>query len=119
MNEPIFDHEKLDVYRLSIAYVAYSHAIACRLTGNNRHSRDQWLRAAQSIALNIAEGNGKHSLRDRSRFFDIARGSALECAAIHDILCVCNAIDVDQSRLGKSQLRRIVAMLTKLVARNE
>ena len=110
MNEPIFDHEKLDVYRLSIDFVAFSYVIATALTGNNRHARDQWLRAAQSIPLNIAEGNGKHSLKDRSRFFDIARGSALECAAIHDVLSLCRAI---------SQLRRIVAMLTKLVARNE
>jgi hypothetical protein len=28
MNEPIFDHEKLDVYRLAIDYVAYSYRIA-------------------------------------------------------------------------------------------
>jgi four helix bundle protein len=119
MNEPIFDHEKLDVYRLSIDYVAYSYSIATRLAGNNRHARDQWLRAVQSILLNIAEGNGKHSLKDRSRFFDIARGSAFECAAIHDILSVCNAIAEEENRSGKSQLRRIVAMLTRLVARNE
>ena len=119
MNEPTFDHEKLDVYRLSIDYVAFSYAIASRLTGNKRHARDQWLRAAQSIPLNIAEGNGKHCLKDRSRFFDIARGSALECAAIHDVLTVCPAIDVDDNLTGKSQLRRIVAMLTRLVARNE
>ena len=93
--------------------------MATRLAGKNRHARDQWLRAAQSIPLNIAEGNGKHSLKDRSRFFDIARGSAFECAAIHDILSVCNAIVEDENRTGKSQLRRIVAMLTKLAARNE
>ena len=116
MNEPIFDHEKLDVYRLSIDYVGYSYAIATRLAGNNRHARDQWLRAAQSIPLNIVEGNGNPSLKDRSRFFDIARGSAFECAAIHDILSVCNAIAEDENRSGKSQLRRIVAMLTRLVA---
>ena len=118
MNEAIFDHERLDVYRLSIDYVAFSYAIANGLAGNNRHARDQWLRAAQSIPLNIAEGNGKHSLKDRSRFFDIARGSAMECADIHDILTVCHAIDPDDNLTGKSQLRRIVAKLTKLVARN-
>jgi hypothetical protein len=36
-----------------------------------------------------------------------------------DILTVCRAIDVEDNLSGKSQLRRIVVMLTKLVARNE
>ena len=43
MFEPIFDHEKLDVYRLSIGYVAAAYEIAKSLTGANRHIRDQWL----------------------------------------------------------------------------
>ncbi|XZE46992.1 hypothetical protein SH467x_004011 [Pirellulaceae bacterium SH467] len=34
----------------------------------------------------IAEVNGKQSLKDKNRLFEIARGSALECAAIHEIL---------------------------------
>ncbi|OHB82226.1 MAG: hypothetical protein A2W31_02695 [Planctomycetes bacterium RBG_16_64_10] len=117
MNEPTFDHEKLDVYRLSIDYVAFSHAIAKTLSGTNRHIRDQWFRASQSIPLNIAEGNGKQSLKDKNRFFEIARGSALECAAIHDILNALAAIDVESNGLGKSQLKRIVSMLTRLVQR--
>ena len=59
MTEPIFDHDRLDVYRLSIDYFASSFTIATELNGCHRHARDQWLRAAQSIPLNIAEGNGK------------------------------------------------------------
>jgi four helix bundle protein len=86
MTEPFFDRERLDAYRLAIEYVASSYRIAKSLNGAERHARDQWLRAAQSIPLNIAEGNGKQSLKDMNRFFEIARGSALECAAIHDIL---------------------------------
>ena len=82
MAGPIFDHERLDVYRLSIEYVGEVLEVAATLSGLYRHSRDQWLRAAQSVPLNIAEGNGKRSLKDRSRFFDIARGSALECSAV-------------------------------------
>ncbi len=89
MAEATFDHERLDVYRLSIEYVAFSYRIAKTLGGVNRQARDQWLRAAQSIPLNIAEDNGKQSLKDKNRFFEIARGSALECAAIHDVLRVC------------------------------
>ena len=118
MAEPTFDHERLDVYRLSIDYVAFSFLNAKGMSGNNRHARDQWLRAAQSIPLNIAEGNGKQSLKDKNRFFEIARGSALECAAIHDVLRVCDAIDNDLNCRGKSDLKRIVLMLTRLIQRN-
>jgi four helix bundle protein len=64
MPDFIFDHEKLDVYRLSIEYAASVFRLAKDLEGIHRHSRDQWLRAVQSIPLNIAEGNGKRSQRE-------------------------------------------------------
>jgi four helix bundle protein len=107
------------VYRLSIGYVAASYEIAKGLAGANRHIRDQWLRAAQSIPLNIAEGNGKQSLKDKNRFFEIARGSALECAAIHDMRKAFAAVEEEPNRQGKSQLRRIVSMLTRLIQRTD
>ena len=117
MPEPIFDHDRLDVYRLSIKYVASSFKTAKSLIGLHRHARDQWLRAAQSIPLNIAEGNGKRSLKDRGRFLDIARGSALECAAIQDVLTATAGIDHTQNGELKKMLKRIVSMLTRLIAR--
>ncbi len=100
MNEPTFDHERLDVYRLSIEYVALLYRIAKNLRGIHRPARDQWLRAAQSIPLNIAEGNGKQSLKDKPRFFEIARGLGLECASIHDVLGVFDAIMANQISAG-------------------
>jgi four helix bundle protein len=119
MNEPIFSHERLDDYRLSIDYVAFSYRIVKSLAGVNRLARDQGLRAAQSIPLNIAEGNGKQSLKDKNRFYEIAPGSTLECASIHDVLVVCDAIDVESNGRGKSCLNRIVSMLTRLIQRTE
>ena len=119
MIEHVFDHERLDVYRLAIDYVSYSYRIAKSLTGLERHVRDQWIRASQSIPLNIAEGNGKQSLRDKNRFFEIARGSALECAAIHDILKSFDVIDPELNRIGKCSLKRIVSMLTRLIQRSD
>jgi len=64
-----FGHEKLDVYRLSIEYVAWVFVQAGDLSGVHRHARDQWLRASQSIPLNIAEGNGKTANADRRRCY--------------------------------------------------
>ena len=112
-----FGHEKLDVYQLSISYVAWVYKTAIGLAGIHRHARDQWLRASQSIPLNIAEGNGKSTLADRRRYFEIARGSALECAAIQDVLMVGEALDMEASRKHKIELDRIAAMLTRLGGR--
>jgi four helix bundle protein len=114
MTENFFDHDRLDVYRLSIEYVADAFDISRSLEGLHRHARDQWLRAAQSIPLNIAEGNGKRSLKDRARFLDIARGSALECAAIQDVLVASGGLSGETDHKLKSRLVRIVAMLTRM-----
>ena len=112
-----FGNEKLDVYRLSIDYVAWVYGQADSLLGNHRSARDQWLRASQSISLNIAEGNGKTIEADRRRYFEIARDSALECAAIQDVLVVGNALDKEESSSHKTDLNRIVAMLIRLGGR--
>jgi four helix bundle protein len=77
------------------------------------------LRAAQSIPRNIAEGKEKKCLKDKSRFFEFARGSALECVAIHDILVSFEAIDLEVNRVGKTNLKRIVSMLTRLIQRTD
>jgi four helix bundle protein len=110
-------HEKLDVYRLSIGYVAWVYEKADGLTGNHRSAPDQWLRASQSIPLNIAEGNGKTAEADRRRYFEIARGSVLECGAIQDVLVVGKALDEQESLARKTELDRMAAMLSRLGGR--
>lgn len=112
-----FGHEKLDVYKISLRYVGWVYQVSDKLTGKYRHARDQWLRAAPSIILNIAEGNGKSTEPVRRRFFEIARGSALECAAIQDVLEVSGGLGSEESGRYKGLLDRIVAMLTRLGGR--
>ena len=80
--------------------------------------KDQLDRASTSIPLNIAEGNGKYGPKDRCRFFDIAHGSALECAAGLDILVAKAKLTPDQILPGKERLQKIVRMLMGLIKRN-
>jgi four helix bundle protein len=119
MAEPIFDHEKLDVYRLAIEFVTTVDAwfdngalAGCRLSAV-RHLDD----ASTSVSANIAEGNGKRSPADRARYFEISRGSALECAACIDVLVARKRLTGDQAHPAKATLVRIVSMLTKLIAK--
>jgi four helix bundle protein len=108
-----FGHEQLDVYRAAIEYVGWAYRLCERLKAH-RNAKDQLLRASQAIPLNIAEGNGKATEGDRRRFFEIARGSALECGAIQDVLEVCGALSSPENTEAKKLLDRIVAMLTRL-----
>ncbi len=108
-----FGHENLDVYRAAIEYVSDAFRLCEQLKGH-RNAKDQLLRASQAIPLNIAEGNGKVTEGERRRFFEIARGSALECGAIQDVLEVCGALSPGENVNSKKLLDRIVAMMTRL-----
>jgi len=110
----MFSHEKLDVYRLSLQFVAWAYNLAAKLGGKDRHAKDHLLEASQSILQNIAEGNGKRSIADRRRFFEIARGSTFECAAITDVLSVTRRDLRDDLPIGKELLERIASMLTRM-----
>ena len=112
-----FAHEKLEAYREAIRFIAWLSPI---LEASNRIGdvKDQLDRASTSVALNIAEGNGKFSAKDRCRFFDIAHGSALECSAGLDILVARRKLNIDQVNQGKQSLQLIVKMLMGLIKRN-
>ena len=109
-----FDHEKLIVYQKSIEFVAFVAKLLPRLQSPFGSIRDQLLRSSQSIALNIAEGNGKRSPADRRRFFEIARGSAMESAATLDVLVAVGAFLSDEITPGKALLFPVVKMLSKM-----
>ncbi len=115
--EYCFDHERLEVYQESIAFIAW---LSTLLDGTVRVGdvKDQLDRASTSIPLNIAEGNGKYTPKDRCRFFVIAHGSALEFAAGLDVLVAKTKLTPEQIRPGKEGLQRIVRMLIGLIKRN-
>ena len=110
----VFDHEKLHVYQVGLAFVAFAAGTAKELKGEFRSTRDQLIRSSQSIVLNIAEGNGKHSDAERKRYFEIARGSAMESAATLDVIVACGISPPAAIASGKALLFRIVSMLSKM-----
>jgi four helix bundle protein len=78
---------------------------------------DQLDRGSLSALLNTAEGNGKRQSRQRAKFFDDARGSAVECAGCLDALVAKGLTQPRRIIDGKTMLWRIVSMLSKLVDR--
>ena len=116
-----FDHEKLDVYQVELKFLAWVTQFLAELRGpslaQTRGLRDQLDRASLSILLNTAEGNGRRQGRQRAKFFDDARGSAIECAACLDASVAKGFAVLQRIQSGKAMLLRIVAMLTKLLER--
>ena len=112
---PYFDHEKLKVYQSAIGFITWSTDLLTQVNGKAA-VKDQLDRASTSVALNIAEGNGKFAIRDRCRFLDFARGSALECAACLDVLVAKRLIEEQTIRAGKERLLEIVSMLVGLIS---
>lgn len=115
MNQNYFEHERLDVYRISIEFVLAANEIIKNFPKGNSNLADQLHRASTSITLNIAEGAGELSRNEKIRFYRIARRSATECAGIFDICERLNLIETTNHAKARELLLRIVSMLTKMV----
>jgi four helix bundle protein len=111
----VLSYQKLDVYQCAIKFLALVASILCKLPRGYSFLADELKRAAISIPQNIAEGVGKPTEADRSRYFGIARGSAMECGAILDACSVLGLAHSDSIEKGRDLLERIVSMLSKMM----
>jgi four helix bundle protein len=118
-----FDHEKLDVYQLTLRFIAWATPLMAEV--HERHGKlvtevcNHLDRASLSALFNTAEGNGKRQRQSRAKFFDDARGSGTECAACLDALVAKGVCPAERIQEGKELLLRIVSMLTKLILKFE
>jgi four helix bundle protein len=109
-----FDHEKLNVYHEALAFVGHVTDLLERIP-KRMAVYDQLDRASTAIPLNIAEGTGKFTPPDRCRYYDTARGSALECAACLDVLVIKKVLKSADISEAKEILIRVVSMLVGLI----
>jgi four helix bundle protein len=112
--KPLFDHEKLIAYQRSIEFVAWSSQLLEKLPPRLAVC-DQLDRASTSVPLNLAEGKAKYTGPDHYRYFDTARGSALECAACLDVLVAKGKCTAEQTQAGKEMLRETVSLVIGLI----
>lgn len=111
----MFDFQKLNVYQKSKA----QHKQVTHLIKENsliyRFTKDQLYRASSSIILNIAEGSGKFSKRDKRNFYIIARGSVYECVSILEVLLDEKIISKNEYDIFESAYEEISKMLLGLI----
>ena len=105
--------QSLDVYRCAIAFLGQVTPLSEKLPRGYGPLADQLRRAALSVPLNIAEGNGRQG-KDAAHHYTIARGSALECAAILDACEALRFVASPETMPLRELLERVVCMLTKM-----
>ncbi len=109
----VLDAEKLEVYGLALELHAFA---ASKVPTLSRVLKDQLERASLSVILNVAEGGGRRSRKDKARHYTYARGSATEVAACFDVLKIRKLAPASECARGRSLAVRVVQMLTKLCA---
>ena len=95
--------QNFKTYQLAVQF--YHLAVNMQLP---RHLRDQMVRSASSVALNLAEGSGKSSKADQKRYFEIAFGSLRESQAVLDLTAQYTAESVALADKLAAHLFRLI-----------
>jgi|SRR3989338_7164568 len=110
-----FDFEKLIVYQKVLDFIDKTFEIYKGLSQDYKISiGSNWVRAALSIANNIAEGNDKDSDKERIRYFAISSDSARECVSVLNVLKRQNLITEEKFVQLRNDAREITSMLRGL-----
>ena len=115
----MFDFEKLNVYKKAeeTYTLILEHILKKRFI--NFKLKDQLGRSSSSIVLNIAEGSGKFSKRDKRNFYLIARGSTSESVSTLKLLNLEKTINTAVFDKIYVNLDEIGKMLTGLIKKME
>lgn len=82
-----YKFQNLEIYQLSLEYIDLIYALAEKLPRNEDFNlKSQIIRAATSIALNIAEGSTSQSDAEQARFLGMALRSFIETVGCQDII---------------------------------
>ena len=110
-----FDFERLKVYQKSLDFIDKTFEIYRGLSQDHKISiGSNWVRAALSIANNIAEGNDKDSDKERMRYLGISSDSARECVSVLNVLKRQNLISDEKYQQLRLDAREITSMLRGL-----
>ena len=104
----------LDVYQCAIEHLAFVFKAIPAIPRGYAALVDQWRRAAVSVPLNIAEAVGKTSHAERTHRYAIARGEAMECGAILDVVRLLDVLPASELDAAKQILVRVVGMLSRM-----
>jgi len=108
-----YQFERLNAWQESRKLVLAVYQLLKKFPSEERYALcDQLRRAAISVPSNIAEGNGRISVKEQIRFFEIAFGSVME------IYCQLQiAVDLDYiSDADFNQIKPLIYNTSKLIS---
>jgi four helix bundle protein len=112
---PLRDYRGLRIWVASIELAQLVYSLSAQFPHAERFGlTSQMRRAAVSIASNIAEGQGRSSVREFLRFLDIARGSLAEVDTHITIAERLGYAMPEQSRVLRHRIDVIARMLRRL-----
>jgi len=110
-----FMFEKLDDYQKSVGFVDDIAALTESFPRGYGFLVDQLNRAAFSICLNLAEGNGRFTKPDRRHFLTVAWGSAHECVPAIEVARRRGLLPDDTALAFRERLEIIAKMISGLI----
>lgn len=110
-----FDFENMDVFTTAVEVIAVVDELVAELPEGRAYVRDQLRRAANSVALNIAEGAGEFMPAEKARFYRMAKRSATEAAGQIIVGRRLALFAAPRSEVALDGLQRVIAMLVTLV----
>jgi four helix bundle protein len=111
-----FRFEDLRIYAKALDYITWVHSVTPKFpVSQQTNLGDAFLKSAQGIALNIAEG----SARNKAQFvyyLKMAKSSVRECVVYTEIASKLDAMNSDEKDYSRNQLMELTKMIGSLVA---
>lgn len=115
-NVSFFRFEDLRIYAKALDYINWVHSITPKFPiSQQANLGDAFLKSAQGIALNIAEG----SARNKAQFvyyLKMAKSSVRECVVYTEIASKLDAMNAEEKDYSRNQLMELTKMIGSLVA---
>ncbi len=109
-----YKFQSLLVYQLSIEYIDQVYKLTKQLPADERFNlSSQLIRAATSIALNVAEGSSGQTDKEQARFLGLAIRSNIETVACLDLIERRAYIPSQELLCAKTSGRTLFTKLTK------
>ena len=110
------NHTKLDVYTVARKLLIACYKVAKRFPSEERFNLSSQLqRAALSVMLNLAEGASRKTFRERRRFYEVSRGSAVEIDSAFDAAYDLGYAKMEELNEAGMLLIRVFQTLLKLM----